>query len=203
MHFLYKITNIINNKVYIGQTNNNRRWSQHKWFAKNPEKTNMPISFAINKYGSINFHYQIIATCLTYDDANYLEVLLINQYESHISTNKGYNVSLGGNNAPWTEERKEHMSELFAGENNPFFGKTHSPETLQLMSEAKLGKPSPNKGKTGYYSEEALSKMIAASTGRKQSVETLAKRFSPEAREKMRQAKLGKPGNRKKIATHS
>ena len=41
MHYLYKITNVINNKVYIGQTNSpNYRWYQHCSYAKKKTNTN-------------------------------------------------------------------------------------------------------------------------------------------------------------------
>ena len=56
-----------------------------------------------------NFTFEVIASCKTQDDANYIETELVKQYDSYISTNKGYNVTLGGMNAPKSEEFKQMM----------------------------------------------------------------------------------------------
>ena len=71
MQFLYKITNIVNNKIYIGQTKEpHNRWYQHSRDAANPTKI---IHHAINKYGVHNFTFEVIATARTKDDSNILE----------------------------------------------------------------------------------------------------------------------------------
>ena len=50
----------------------------------------------------------------------------------------------------WSEERKEHYSKMFAGKNNPMYGKAsfkgrkHTPESLLKMRNSKLGKNNPN-----------------------------------------------------------
>lgn len=95
LHYLYKITNLLNNKVYIGQTNNpSRRWSQHKSAAK-LIKNNQIITKAIRKNGASNFKFEIIACCLTQDAANKTEEELICQYGSR-NFKIGYNVDSGG-----------------------------------------------------------------------------------------------------------
>lgn len=104
MYYLYKITNLINNKVYIGQTINPRsRWSSHKSESRkdNPE---MLISKRIKYYGIDNFSFDIIAVCTTLDNCNLTEQELILQYESHVSTGKGYNIDFGGQVKKISEE---------------------------------------------------------------------------------------------------
>ena len=55
--YLYQITNLINNKVYIGQTNNiTKRWSNHKC-CNSPD---MVIAKAIKKYGIENFKFEVL-----------------------------------------------------------------------------------------------------------------------------------------------
>ena len=55
---IYKITNVLNNKVYIGQSNNiERRFREHKTVG---EKSKIPVDLAIKKYGSKNFNFEII-----------------------------------------------------------------------------------------------------------------------------------------------
>lgn len=107
---LYKITNLVNNKIYIGQTTNPRkRWYDHRIAIKNPKQV---IHHAMAKYGLDNFTFEVIAQCRTQDDANWCETELVSQYQSHISTGKGYNILLGGMTCPKTEEWKQFMSEF-------------------------------------------------------------------------------------------
>lgn len=76
MHYLYKITNLINNKIYIGQTKRpNKRWYDHRYKSA-PTKI---IHYAINKYGAHNFTFEIIAISKTQEDANDAEIELIEQ----------------------------------------------------------------------------------------------------------------------------
>ena len=65
MGYIYKITNKINNKVYIGQTIKIRasdRFSQHKYLARHleQEKVNSYLHKAMHKYGVENFSFDII-----------------------------------------------------------------------------------------------------------------------------------------------
>ena len=88
---IYKITNLINNKIYIGQTvHPNKRWREHQQRAKT-HYDNYPIHLAINKYGAENFSFEILEWTEQYDDE---ELRLIKQYNS-ISPN-GYNLIEGG-----------------------------------------------------------------------------------------------------------
>jgi group I intron endonuclease len=112
MFYLYRIHCLINQKNYIGQTINiTNRWSQHKTAVRNNKPTQV-IHHALIKHGIENFVFEHIASCMTQDQANELETELVSQYESHISTGKGYNNTRGGFNAPKTDEWKAHMSEV-------------------------------------------------------------------------------------------
>lgn len=108
MHYLYRITIITNQKVYIGQTQDyKQRWRQHKLETKK-ENPKMIINCAMKKYGIDNCLFEVIAICKSWEDANEMETLLVSQYNSLVPN--GYNVSNGGSNAPKTEEWKQHMS---------------------------------------------------------------------------------------------
>lgn len=88
---IYKIENLINHKVYIGQTvNPEKRWWQHCHSAK-IHYDNYPIHLAIAKYGEKNFNFTILQWTEDYDN---VEREMIQLYNS-ISPN-GYNVSIGG-----------------------------------------------------------------------------------------------------------
>lgn len=90
---IYKITNLINNKVYIGQTiHPERRWTEHKQKAKHGQDK-FPIHLAINKYGEENFTFEIIEWT---EDFNNEEKRLIKELNT-ICPN-GYNIGEGGEN---------------------------------------------------------------------------------------------------------
>lgn len=103
--YLYKITNNINGKIYIGQTivTIQRRWNQHKTNA-NKENPDMAISRAIKKYGHENFTIEelMVFECCTLDELkeslNELEIMFINRFNSLIDKN-GYNIDKGGSSA--------------------------------------------------------------------------------------------------------
>jgi group I intron endonuclease len=87
---IYKITNKINNKIYIGQTKQELsvRFRQHldgMGFGKK-----MPIHLALKKYGKDNFIMEEICSCLDQVHANYLEAYFIDKFNS-LAPN-GYNV---------------------------------------------------------------------------------------------------------------
>jgi group I intron endonuclease len=112
IHYLYRITNKINGKIYIGQTvQPEKRWTQHKTSAAT-DNPKMVISYAIKKYGSNAFQFEVIAGCKTWDDANDTETLLVAQYGSLLPN--GYNASLGGFNAPKSEAWMQAMKEWHA-----------------------------------------------------------------------------------------
>ena len=91
--YLYLITNMINNKKYIGITNNpKKRWENHKC---NNDKT-MAIAKAINKYGKENFKFEVLLSGIPIEKIDEYEIEYIKRYESHVSTGKGYNISKGG-----------------------------------------------------------------------------------------------------------
>lgn len=144
MHFLYKITNQINNKVYIGQTIDvNDRWSAHKSKAK-VEKPVQYISRAIAKYGVENFMFEVLATCKTQEDTDEIESILISQYNSR-DKQYGYNVKPGGNVAPHAEETKQKQREAtirqIAEKGHPAQGRVVTQETRDLMRKIRLENP--------------------------------------------------------------
>lgn len=91
---IYKITNQINGKVYIGKAGNiERRWYEHRSDAKNPNKT-YHLYQAMRKYGLDNFIFEIIEECPPDNDIlSEREKYWINYYDSY---NNGYNETLGG-----------------------------------------------------------------------------------------------------------
>lgn len=61
---VYKITNLINGKLYVGSSNNiYKRWDQHKDKLSNKQHGNVHLQSAWNKYGGHNFKFEIIEEC--------------------------------------------------------------------------------------------------------------------------------------------
>lgn len=63
---IYLITNIINNKKYVGQTikKPKERWKEHRVIGQSDKyHSRQPISRAIHKYGIENFTFQILEQC--------------------------------------------------------------------------------------------------------------------------------------------
>lgn len=65
MAYIYKITNTINNKLYIGKTINTieKRFAEHIKQSKIPQAKKRPLYNAINKYGIENFTIEIVEEC--------------------------------------------------------------------------------------------------------------------------------------------
>lgn len=85
MGCIYKITCIINNRVYIGQTISkpNKRWSDHK---RNPNKKMKPD---IEKYGWVNFDKIILFDNIPEEELNDLEIDVISTLKPYYNTTKG------------------------------------------------------------------------------------------------------------------
>lgn len=93
MNTIYKITNDINNKIYIGQTTRdlNIRWKEHCRNGLNCHR-NYPLYQAMYKYGISHFRIESLEKV---DDSNVdeREKYWINYYQSY---QKGYNATKGG-----------------------------------------------------------------------------------------------------------
>jgi group I intron endonuclease len=93
MKDIYIIRNVINGKVYIGQTYNvDERWSRHVYDTKN-HTTNMPLHEDMRIYGIDNFNYTVIEQCSD-EVANEREQFWINYFNA--TGDNGYNVCIGG-----------------------------------------------------------------------------------------------------------
>lgn len=135
---IYKIINTINNKIYIGQTNDfEKRIKQHKFCKKRK-----PLYLAFLKYGIDNFNFEMIEECAI-ADLDEREAFYLNLYKSY-ERELGYNLARrpGLNNrgckfSPETISRMR-LSQL---------GKKATEETKLKQSLAKRGEKHPNWGK--------------------------------------------------------
>lgn len=122
---IYKITNKINNKIYIGQTSQVlkdriRQYREDTKFRPNSR----PIIIAMNKYGFNNFSFEIVEDNISNkQELDDKERYYIKYFESLVSQ-KGYNIELGGNGpGKHSEETKRKIGESQKGSLNHMYGK--------------------------------------------------------------------------------
>lgn len=99
MAYIYKITNKLNGKIYIGQTSRTvqERWKEHQKDCARREFEIRPLYRAINKYGIDNFSIETIEET---DNPNEREKFWIEYYGSF---KNGYNATLGGDGKPYVD----------------------------------------------------------------------------------------------------
>ena len=159
MIIIYSITNLINNKRYIGISQNYEdRKRVHLWALKNNKHKNEKLQNSVNKYGLDNFKFEILKKVET---DNRIEALKIENYyiKKYDSYNNGYNKSLGFegstllkiseetkekhrmmmiNNKIWLNRKHTEEAKIKIG--NAHRGKKLSDKTKQKLSDAKKGK---------------------------------------------------------------
>lgn len=113
MYKVYAHINIINGKVYIGQTSQKleRRWRDGRGYLTGV------FSRAIKRYGWDNFNHIILHTNLTKEQANYFETLYIKFYKA---ISLSYNITDGGegtigDHTPKTEEHRRKIGNALRG----------------------------------------------------------------------------------------
>lgn len=90
---IYMITNVVNEKHYVGQAKNiEYRWMRHRSALKCGTHHNRHLQSAYNAYGSENFEYTILEECQECD-LDEREQYYIKLYDSY---NNGYNLDIGG-----------------------------------------------------------------------------------------------------------
>jgi group I intron endonuclease len=136
MFCVYIIHNIINNKIYVGKTDNlKRRWAAHCSVANSKVLTNkQPISLAIAKYGIESFTISIIQNFMDETVCLDAEKYWIKFYNS-LNNKFGYNLTEGGEGiSGWrhTPESKKKMSQSHQG-------KLRSPQHKSAIKKARTG----------------------------------------------------------------
>ena len=171
MGYVYKITNTVNGKCYIGISVNEPEKDRIQKHLSG--KGNRIIANAVKKYGRDAFTYEVL-------EANVFDELLPDLEVAHIAklntiVPHGYNLTRGGDGAgslseqtrqrisaslkgkPLSAETRRKMSEAHKGKK----GKPHSAETRRKISEASKGKKRPQR------SEEHRRKLSEANRGKK------------------------------------
>jgi hypothetical protein len=147
-YILYKTTNLLNNKTYIGI---------HK--TDNLEDgylgSGLALKIAIKKYGKVNFKREILEFLDSYEELLERESILVN--EEWVIDDNNYNLKTGGQSAGiLSKESKEKISQTLK---NKY-------ETGELKPTKKFGEIPWNKGLVGFYSEDYRNKISEGLKGR-------------------------------------
>lgn len=130
MKSIYKITNLITNQLYIGQSSNiERRFYDYKTLNC---KVQHLLYNSLLEYKIENHKFEIIATCIN-ELADSLEIYFIKYYKSYYYSNKiiGLNLKLGGRNSKLDIEMRNKISISLTG-------KTKSEESKNKMTNSML-----------------------------------------------------------------
>ncbi len=104
---IYKVTNMVNSKVYIGKTKRtlSRRKTEHYRDVNKLKNKNTYFYNALKKYKKEDMVWEVLDTALTLDELSQKEINWINHYQS-CDKDKGYNIKIGGNEYAIKEHRK-------------------------------------------------------------------------------------------------
>lgn len=122
---IYKTTNIINGKIYIGQDSKN-----------NPKYlgSGFLLSKAIKKYGVSNFIKEVLEICNSKEELNEKEIYWIEKMDS-TNTNIGYNISKGGTGGKLVEVEAKKGKTY-----EEYYGIEKAAEIKRKFSEKRKGK---------------------------------------------------------------
>lgn len=200
-YYVYEITNLINNKKYIGKRACNCSIEDDKYMG-----SGYALKEAIKKYGKENFKKDILIKCSSEDEAFAWEdfyTIQVNAWDNR----DYYNLKRGGkggktelakesknkisiaNKKHWeNQDYRNRMIEIFkninAGSNNPMYGKKHSQETKDKISLSNTGREFGKEHK-----QRCRERMIGRFTGEKHY--NYGKKLSLETRLKMSKSRTG------------
>jgi group I intron endonuclease len=200
---IYAIKCISNNKIYIGSVHPTdrgnslaRRLRDHKYRLNRNEHGNQLLQRAWNKYGEESFEFYVIETLENVEIILEREQYWIDFYESY-NKDKGFNLcpTAGSTyNFKWTEEQKLNYTK----ENHPMYGKKHTEESKQKMSESlkglMTGENHPSYGKV--KSPETIEKWKKSVEGKfvGESNPFYGKSHTEGTKKKISESKVGKCG---------
>lgn len=175
---IYKTTNLINGKIYIGQDTKNDQ---------NYLGSGKIIKEANKKYGKKNFTKEIIEICNNQDELNSREIYWIDKLESR-NNEIGYNILSGGLGSTGFKQSVETIEKIKENNRSENFKKImSSPEVSKKISE---GQKNSDAKKNLHKSQEYREKMSKSLKNRI---------FSDDHRKKLSESLKGK----KKSEIHS
>ena len=171
-YLIYKITNKINNKIYIGQTKLSleKRFYYHIYDSLKSQDVNIKLHNAIRKYGVENFNIALLEQCESktqLDERERYWIKTLNAQDPLV----GYNMTSGGE----------------GGSGGPhFLNHRHSEKTKQMMSENRRGEKNANYGNRWHHTANMKYKYDGKNNP------MYGKKHSEESKQKNRMSHVGK-----------
>jgi len=177
-HYVYKITNTTNGKIYIGKSvDPTKRFDKHASAAKNkPKNQYFYLQASINKYGKDAFSLEVIEKCDDAKSAYEREVYWIDHYQS-TNPDRGMNLTFGGDGSrghKLSDGAKAKIADAQRGRKMPEWhrqkviaantGIKRSEETRKKMSTHQIGAGNHQYGK--HHSAEQSKRVSEKMTGR-------------------------------------
>ena len=171
--WIYKITNILNNKIYIGQTNNyRRRFNEHKSSLRRNKHQNKCLQEDYNKCGFNYFTFELLEQCNTKSEAIDREDYWINYYGG-INSSSIYNeCDKSGHNTLYKQNQAKAQlnNHKITTQGKLNISKAHKGKKLsqqQINHIKQNAKNNPNYGmKNKTHSIESRNKMSLAKKGK-------------------------------------
>lgn len=176
MYYIYRITNLVNGKTYIGQ---------HKFYLNKNDYykgSGKRLILAYKKYGIENFKKEILEVVPTKFEVNVLERYYIAKERERVGVENCYNLADGGDGTDGVVRSEEYRKKMSVSKKNI------SDETRKKMSESHKGKSPANKGIQ--MSEEQKKKLSEVKKG--QTAWNKGKHHSEETKKKLSEISKGK-----------
>lgn len=137
---IYTIKCLSNGKVYVGSAVDLiSRKSQHFYRLRKNKHGNSHLQNAYNKYGEQNFIFEIVEIVEKVEDLILIEQKSIDDFSNE---NELFNIRKIAKNNLGLKHTKESIVKMTkSGKENGMYGKTHSQEARQKMSESRKNKP--------------------------------------------------------------
>jgi group I intron endonuclease len=161
MFYIYKTTNLLNKKIYVGQS----KYDDPTYFG-----SGIFIKKALEKYGIQNFYKEILEKCDSQTKANEREKFWIKKLESK-KREIGYNIADGGSSFIMNDEIAQKISETLSGK---YTGENSFRAGIKLTDEHKKSISKANSGK-----------IVSTDTRKKISESRKGIVFSEESKKKM------------------
>ncbi len=153
---IYQIRNLVNNKIYIGQTTMRfvKRYWHHQWKLTENTHDNKHLQTAWQKYGPDNFVFEVLHVLKDGEDINQLEINYIKAANSD-NDEYGYNIQHGGQEKKLISYISPESRKLVGVKNREhLLGKKLSDTTKQHMRE------SAHRGEDNHASKLSVSDVI-------------------------------------------
>jgi group I intron endonuclease len=115
---IYRITNVVNRKCYVGRADNiKRRWSVHRCMLNKSKHKNTPLQNAWNKYGEDNFIFEVLEECIE-DRLQEREFYWVEFFHA-LDRSFGYNIEIPSSPQQTSLDTRRKISMAVSGENSP------------------------------------------------------------------------------------